>query len=162
MRRRIDWPVQSKSILRSRRRWAVFLLIIVVIAATVVLYNRPAHIFPVGADQSVWLRAVKAVDEDGRQALNTCIAPSTVSLKIAGLGVISSICTWGDFRNHPLKIRFVNNAGVGLLYMTHQLHEWSLQLGYCSYPLGGPWYQLTLTSDKGTSCLRGFSPLPTP
>lgn len=162
MRWRIDWPIQSESVLRSRGRWAVLLLFVAVVAVTAVLYNRPAHILPMGADQSVWLRAVKAVDGEGRQVLSTCIAPSKVTSKIAGLGIISSICTWGAFRSHPLKIRFVNDAGVGLLYMTHQLHDWSLQVGYCSFPLGGPWYELTSTSNEGTSCLRGFSPLPTP
>lgn len=127
-----------------------------------ILYNRPAHILPIGVDQSAWLRAVKTIDEEGRQGLNTCIAPSKVASKIAGLGVIKSICTSGDFQNQPLKIRFVNGAGTGLLYMTHQLRDWNLQVGYCSYPLGGPWYELTLTSNEGKRCLRGFSPVPTP
>ena len=162
MKQRIDAPVQSMSILRNRRRWVVLLLVVTVIAASVILYDRPAHILPVGADRAVWERAVRTVNEDGTRALNSCLAPGGDLSRLAGLGTISSICTWGIYQEHPLKIRFVNGNGVGLLYMTHQLSDWSLQVGYCSYPLGGPWYELTLTSHEGTSCLRGFSSLPAP
>ena len=162
MKRKVDWPVQSTSILRGRRRKVVALLVVVAIAWSFFLYGRPAHILPVGADQFAWMTSVNEVSSEGSRALNTCVLATGKLSKIAGLGTVSSICTWGVFHNRPLKVRFLNRAGVGLLFMTHQLHNWSLQLGYCSYPLGGPWYELTPSTRQGTSCLRGFSPLPTP
>src|SRR5665213_1542789 len=145
MMRRIDTPVHSMSILRNRRRWVVLLLVVAAVAVSVILYDRPAHILPAGADHPVWERAVRTVEEYGSRVLNSCIAPGGELSRMAGLGTVSSICTWGVYQNRPLKIRFVNRDGVGLLYMTHQLRDWSLQLGYCSYPLGGPWYELTMT-----------------
>jgi hypothetical protein len=162
MTRKIDWPVQSRSILRSRRAKAAALLLVVLVVTSLFLIGRPAHLLPTASDQFAWLQAVDTVSREGSAALNTCVPAAGDLSKVPGLGPISSICTWGAYHGRPLKIRFVNRAGDGLLFMTHQLRDWTLQLGYCSYPLGGPWYQLAPSSQQSASCPRGFSPLHTP
>lgn len=162
MMRTIEWPVHSRSVLRSRRSRVTALLVVVLLVASIVLYDRPAHILPVGPDQRAWLQAVDAVSREGSGALNTCLRGVAGASNIPGLGPISSICTWGVYHDQPLKIRFLSRGGVGLLYMTHQVRDWTLQVGYCSSPLGGPWYQLAPSSRRDVSCPRGFSPVPTP
>ena len=154
MNAKIDYPVASQSILRSRRSWFVLLLLIVAAIVALTLYLRPAHTYDVNANRKIWLTDVNvALREAGSGG---SITPKGTLRNIAGVGKIQEVFVSKARLHGAVSVLFltgINQKYAGLAYLEgHPPPPDS-----CNVHLSGPWWQISHVDVTTMGCPRGYN-----
>ena len=154
MNRKIDRPIASLSILRSRRSWVVLSFLIVAAIVAAMLYCRPTHSYAISGNSEVWSADVKiALAESGSGGT---FAPTGALRNLPGVGKIQEVVVDKATLRKAITVLFligIDKSYGGLAY----LEGYPPPPDSCSVHLTGPWWQVTHINDSTMGCPRGFS-----
>jgi hypothetical protein len=139
---------------RARMRVAVVILVCaVVLAAGWILYNRPAHPYPVRANSATWTSDVRLAIAESKPV--GPIHPTGPLRHLPGVGTIVSVIVDKGVSDHQVAVLFMTNEGVGESGLAY-LKGFPPPPDSCDVHLSGPWWQIGPLNLPSNNCARGF------
>lgn len=130
-------------------------IIVVVVFVAWVLYNRPPHLYPTGANAVTWRADVRiALSESGS---GVQVVPNGPLSDLPGVGKIVKVMVETSTSGKRVVVFFLTHVGIGsnftgLVY----LDGYSPPVDTCNVHLNGPWWQLSPLNFNTNDCARGF------
>ena len=148
---RTAWPLLRA--VQQRPRLALLLAAAVVVVVGWVLYDRPAHTYPMSGNSATWSADVRiALSEGGAGGV---VAPSGPLREIPGVGRIVEVIIDKATLRKSTEVLFLTGTNAnysGLAY----LNGFPPPPDSCNVHLGGPWWQLASLNVQTMGCQRGF------
>jgi len=142
---------RTRTVVRARD------LSLVALAATAVavwiLYNQPAHSYPVGANATTWTADVTKALAQRPSGGN--FVPTGTLRTLPGVGrVFEVVVDQGPLRPGKMVMFLtkVDGDGAGLVY----LDDFPPPSDTCNFHLGGPWWELSPLNYTTMGCSRGY------
>ena len=158
----IDDPRYQKQDLKTvigqwRRESGRTVLILASVALVVIvgwlLYDRPAHVYAVNANQATWRADVKIALKE--RPPTGPLTPSGRLQSLPGVGPIMSVYINKSNSGKNVSVLFLTNVGQeenGLAY----LQGFPPPSDSCNVHLSGPWWQMSPLNITTNGCARGY------
>jgi hypothetical protein len=137
----------------SGRTVLILASLAVVVIAGWLLYNRPAHIYAVNANQATWRADVKIALKE-RPPMGP-LTPSGRLQSLPGVGPLMSVYVYETNAGKNVSVLFLTNVGQeenGLAY----LQGFPPPSDTCNVHLSGPWWQISPLNINANECARGY------
>jgi len=134
-------------------RAALLLPVVVLVIVVGVLYEKPAHTYPVGVNQTAWAADVKIALAE-RSPVGP-IMPTGPLRDLPGVGEIATVIVDRSSSGNKVTVLFLTSVGVneaGLAYLKGSPPPQDS----CSVHLSGPWWQIAPLNTTTMGCARGF------
>jgi len=130
-------------------------IIVAVVFVTWVLYNRPPHLYPTGANAVTWRADVGiALSESGS---GVQVVPKGPLSDLPGVGKIVKVMVERSPSGKRVVVFFLTHVGIGSNYTgLVYLDGYSPPADTCNVHLNGPWWQLSPLNYNTNDCSRGF------
>ena len=148
-----DWKAiqRRKLIVRRVRATSLVVLVVAVILMAWDLYDRPAHVYAVNANQATWRADVKIALKE--RPPTGPLTPSGRLQTLPGIGPIMSV--YVNESGKAVSVLFLTNVGQeenGLAY----LQNFPPPSDSCNVHLSGPWWQISPLDIATNECSRGY------